>query len=159
MNTKSRIVFAALAAVLVVVAVVLALPDESSRQADDPGAPATQPTPVGQADRQAEGEPPATAESAPPPAPPEVVLRDNQARGGVQRIEVRTGDRIEFLVSSDAPDEIHLHGYDLTKQVGPGKPARFAVKADLEGVFEVESHAAEDEGKEALIAQVVVEPS
>ncbi len=159
MHTKSRIAFAALAAVLVVVAVVLALPDESSEQADDPGAPATQPTPGGQADRQAEDEPTATAESAPPPAPPEVVLRDHEAQGGVQRIEVQTGERLAFLVSSDAPDEIHLHGDDLTKPVGPGKPARFAVEADLEGVFEVESHEAEDEGRPALIAQVVVEPS
>jgi len=159
MNTKSRIVFAAIAAILVVTAAVLALPEESSEQADDPSAPAGQSTPAGGVDRAPGREPTATAESAPPPAPREIVLRDHEARGGVQRIEVATGEQIELVVSSDAPDEIHLHGYDLTRDVGPGEPARFSVKADIEGIFEVESHEAEDQGKEALVARVVVEPS
>ena len=39
------------------------------------------------------------------------------------------------------------------------KPARFSFKADLEGVFEIESHAAEDAGQEPLIANLVVNPS
>jgi len=63
------------------------------------------------------------------------------------------------VVISDAPDDIHLHGYDIEKETAPGKPARFRIEADLEGVFEIESHVAEDAGREPLIARLVVEPS
>ncbi len=156
MSTKSRIVFAAIATILVMTAFVLASPDESSEQADEPSTPAAESTP---AERPTAREPTATAESAPPPPPMEIVLRNGEAVDGVQKIEVGTGDRLTFVVSSDAADEIHLHGYDVTKDVAPGKPARFSVKADLEGVFEVESHTAEDRGVPALVAQVVVQPS
>jgi hypothetical protein len=63
------------------------------------------------------------------------------------------------VVSSDAPDEIHLHGYDIELEAAPGAPARFSFKANLEGVFEMESHTAEDAGQEPLIANLVVNPS
>ena len=47
-----------------------------------------------------------------------------------------------------------MHGYDLTKPVAPGKPARFKFKADAEGIFEIEAH---DLGH-LIIATLVVEP-
>ena len=53
---------------------------------------------------------------------------------------------MRIVVSSDAADEIHLHGYDIEKNAAPGTPARFNFKANIEGVFEIESHAAEDAG-------------
>ena len=56
------------------------------------------------------------------------------------------GDRRE----RDAPDDIHLHGYDIEKKVAPGQPARFRFKANLEGEFEIESHVAEDAGRDPL---------
>ena len=65
---------------------------------------------------------------------------------------------MRLVVSSDGSDEIHLHGYDITRNAAPGKPARFRFKADIEGVFEIESHTAEDAGREPLIARLVVEP-
>lgn len=151
MSTKTRIAFAAIAAVLAVTAIVLAQPDEASEQADDPSPGAAQPAPG--------TDPTATAPSAPEPAPMEIVLRDHRVEGGVQTIKVKTGDTIRFLVSSNAADEIHFHGYDIEQKVRPGAPARFEAKADLEGIFEVESHEAEHAGNESLIAKVVVEPS
>ena len=65
---------------------------------------------------------------------------------------------MRLLVSSDGNDEIHLHGYDITRNAAPGKPARFRFKADVEGVFEIESHTAEDAGLEPLVGRLVVEP-
>jgi hypothetical protein len=35
-----------------------------------------------------------------------------------------------------------VHGYDLTRPVGPGKPATIEFAADLPGVYEVELEAA-----------------
>lgn len=155
MSTKTRIAFGAIAAVLAVAAIVLAQPDKSSEQADDPAEPTAQPAPAGESVR----EPTATARSAPPPPPPEVVVRGYQAKGGVRKIVVKKGETIRFTVDSDVADEFHLHGYDVYEDAAPGKPARFRLKADLEGIFEVESHQAGDLGKEALVARVVVEPS
>jgi len=93
---------------------------------------------------------------SPPPKPEadEVVIANGAVRGGEQRIKVEKGDVARIDVRSDSPDEIHLHGYDVTKAVGPDKPAKFRVKADIEGVFELESH---DLGH-VIVAELVVEP-
>ena len=63
------------------------------------------------------------------------------------------GDTIRFTVSSDQSDEVHVHGYDLEKPVGPGAPARFSFSADADGIFEVELH-----GSGAQIASLEVQP-
>ena len=78
---------------------------------------------------------------------------------GIQRIETKKGDTVRIVVTSDARDELHLHGYDIERVAAPGKPARFRFKANTEGVFELESHTAEHAGLEPLIARVVVQPS
>jgi hypothetical protein len=78
--------------------------------------------------------------------------------GDTQTFTVKKNDRVQIVVSSDAPDQIHLHGYDIEKEATPGKPARFDFKANVEGSFIIESHAAEDAGNEPLIARLHVEP-
>ena len=95
------------------------------------------------------------------PAPPEVErisLSGGTVKGGPKRIEATTGETVRIAVSSDANDEIHVHGYDLTKNAAPGKPATFRFKATIEGDFEIESHTAEDAGKNPLIARLQVAP-
>ena len=77
----------------------------------------------------------------------------------MQEIEAKKGETVRIVVTSDADDEIHLHGYDITRTPAPGKPGRFSFKADIEGVFEIESHVAEDAGREPLIATLTVRPS
>jgi len=76
-----------------------------------------------------------------------------EPQGGVQKIEVSKGQDVEITVSSDEPHEIHLHGYDIMKDAAPGKPARFAFDADIDGVFEMEI-----EDTETQIANLVVNP-
>jgi hypothetical protein len=95
---------------------------------------------------------------SPPPAT-RIVIRDNKVVGGPKRIEVTKGDRVRIVVSADVEDDIHLHGYDIEKTVEPGKPARFAFDATIEGQFEMESHTAEDAGLEPVVANILVEPS
>lgn len=154
MSRRGRIGLLGLAAVIAVVVFVLARPEEGSKKADDPSPTAGQTPPA-----PSEDGPTATTESALPPPPTEIRLEEGEVQGGVQRIEAGAGDRVRFVVISDAPDDIHLHGYDIEKQAAPGEPARFEIEADLEGVFEIESHVAEDSGGEPLIARLVVEPS
>lgn len=73
--------------------------------------------------------------------------------GGIQRWEVAQGDDVRIVVRSDVDDEIHLHGYDITKNVAPGAPAILAFGATIPGRFELESH--ESGGQ---IAQLDVQP-
>lgn len=155
MSRNGRIGLLALAVVIAVAAVVVAGSGETSDKADEPAGPRAQTAPA----RNGGEGPTATARSALPPPPYEIRLRGGVVRGGVQEIEAKAGSTVRFVVISDAPDDIHLHGYDIEKPVEPGRPARFEVAADLEGVFEIESHVAEDAGREPLIARLVVTPS
>ncbi len=155
MSRNGRIGLLALAAVTAVMAFVLARPEEGSDKADDPSTGSAQTMPSAGND----GGPTATAESALPPPPTEIRLEAGEVQGGVQRIEAKAGDTARFVVISDTADDIHLHGYDTVKEVAPGKPARFEIETELEGVFEIESHVAEDAGREPLVARLVVEPS
>ena len=152
MTNRSRVGLLVLAAVVAVAAFVFLSPEDTDETADDPGSPAAQTVP------KEDSRPTATAPSAPPPAADEIVLRSGKPEGGVQRIEVEAGGTVRLLVSSDQADELHLHGYDITRRAAPGKPARFRFVAKAEGVFELESHTAEDAGLDPLVGRLVVEP-
>ncbi len=67
-----------------------------------------------------------------------VTIRAGRVVGGVQRFRARKGQRIVLTVVSNLADEVHLHGYDLSRLVKPGTPARIAFSARLTGRFEVE---------------------
>lgn len=67
-------------------------------------------------------------------------------------IEVAEGDRVTLRFTSDAPLELHLHGYDLEAEVAPDEPAELSFEADLTGRFEIEDHD-EEEALGALLVQ------
>lgn len=90
----------------------------------------------------------------PKPKPAQIVIANGEVRGGDKRVEAKKGDTIRIDIRSDVADELHLHGYDVFEDVAPGRPARFRVKADIEGVFELEGH----DSIHGTIANVVVEP-
>lgn len=71
-------------------------------------------------------------------APLAVAVRGLKPVGGIQALKVSKGQRIRFTVSSDRSEEVHAHGYNIAKDVSPGKPARFDFPASIEGIFEVE---------------------
>jgi len=145
MSRNQRIGLIVAALVVAVLAFVIASPG-----GDDEGDQAAQTTPTMQSETEA-------------PAPPQpeatrIQIRGGEVVGGPAEIRVKKGDVVRIVVSADAPDDIHLHGYDVEKKVAPGKPARFRIKADLEGEFEIESHVAEDAGRDPLVGTVIVEP-
>jgi len=59
-----------------------------------------------------------------------------------RRVTLASGEPVRIRVEADVADEVHVHGYDLTRPVGPGKPATIEFAADLPGVYEVELEAA-----------------
>ena len=67
-----------------------------------------------------------------------IVVREGKPVGGVRELEYGSGEEVRFRVRSDAADEIHVHGYDLTKDVAAGGSVVFSFPADIEGIFEIE---------------------
>jgi hypothetical protein len=143
----------ALLAVAVLAAAFLVLRSDGSG-GDEPASTSPQATP--QADRTASA--PGTT-SAPTPAPaaapplPVIRLRGGSPVGGVRHLTFSKGDRIRFAVVSDAPGDVHLHGYDVERALAPGRRTRFDLRATLEGRFEVELH-----GTGTQIARLDVTP-
>jgi FtsP/CotA-like multicopper oxidase with cupredoxin domain len=155
MSRNQRIGLVVVALVVAVVAFIVAQPGDDGDEQPSSGTTQTQ-TPAGN------GAATETETQAQQPAEPLVTrinVKGGVIDGDVRSIKVANGDTVRIVVSSDVPDEIHLHGYDIEKEAAPGKPARFKFKATLEGAFELESHAAEDAGKEPLLARLLVGPS
>ena len=81
--------------------------------------------------------------TAPPPGPPpparvRIVVRGGLPVGGPRRVTVARDRRVVLTVTSDVSDHVHLHGYDLMHDVGPGMPARIAFRATRPGTVEAE---------------------
>ncbi len=86
-------------------------------------------------------------------ADPQITVRNGRPVGGVEELSYDAGERVRFVVTSDVSDEVHVHGYDIVKDVRAGGSARFSFPARLEGVFEVEL-----EGRGEQIAELRVSP-
>lgn len=97
--------------------------------------------------------PPLPTPEPPPPARVRIDVRDGQAVGGIRRVTVGEGRRVVLIVTADVTDHVHLHGYDIQRDVAPGKPARLAFRATLVGTAEVEL-----EERRLPIASVTVQP-
>jgi hypothetical protein len=65
--------------------------------------------------------------------------------------EVALGDKVTIAVTSDASDEIHVHGYNKFKKVEAGQTATISFVANIPGAFEVEL---EESGLELLELRV-----
>ena len=146
MERGQRIGLILAAVVVAVLAFVVLRPDDEDESTQRAGTTTEETRP---------GEPTATV-PAPNPKPSFETIRlaGGTVQDGQRRITVEKGEVARIAVKSDAPDEIHLHGYDVYKDVRPGRPARFQVKANVEGVFEIEAH---DLGH-VTIGTLVVEP-
>lgn len=83
----------------------------------------------------------------------EIDVENGSPLGGVAELEVESGERVELVVRADAPDDVHVHGYDLLAEVRPGRPAELRFRATLEGIYEVEL-----EGTHTQIARLTVAP-
>jgi hypothetical protein len=84
---------------------------------------------------------------------PTIVVRGGEPIGGVKRLEYSTGEDIRFKVESDVAEEVHVHGYDVAKEVPAGGSVSFDIPAEIEGIFE-----AELEGLGVQIAEIRVNP-
>jgi hypothetical protein len=83
-----------------------------------------------------------------------VVNKQGEPVGGIADLTYKKGDQIHFKVEVPFEEEIHLHGYDVMKEVPKGGgTVTYDLPAELEGVFE-----AELEGRAEQIVELKVEP-
>ena len=59
-------------------------------------------------------------------------------------VEVGEGDRVKLLLTSDELVEVHLHGYDLEREIEPEETTTLSFEADLTGRFEIKGHESEE---------------
>ena len=85
--------------------------------------------------------------------PQTVTVVNGKPDGGVKTITYKKGDTVDLTVKSDTADEIHIHGYDLHKEVAKGGSVHFTFPASIDGKFVVELEA-----KGEQIASLQVEP-
>jgi len=74
-------------------------------------------------------------------------------KGGIQRPTVDKGDKVVLVVRTDSGEAVHLHGYNIEKDVVPGQAVRMPFTANIAGRFEVELHPTD-----ALLAVIEVKP-
>jgi hypothetical protein len=156
-SKTSRVALMVVAAAIAVTAFLVLRPDDDDEDEQAPAAASQAQPGDGQSqpgDGDGDGGARKRTQGGPEPEGSVIELRDGAVVGGPTEIEAERGERIEFEVESDAPDEIHVHGYEHTEQVAPDDPAKFGFTADIEGIYEVEAH---DIGH-VVIAELRVSP-
>src|SRR3954452_13777597 len=143
MTTPQRLGILAATVVVLILAFVLLRPG-----GDDGGS--TAPSGASSTGTSAAGAP----STAAPPAAKTVKVVNGQPQGGIQTLSFHRGDQVRLRVVSDTADEIHVHGYDLKKDVAKGGSAEFTFPATIEG-----RSAVELENAGVQIADLEVQPS
>jgi hypothetical protein len=150
-SRAQRLSFLAIAIVIAVVAAVLLASsggdDEETAGTSSEATPTATATATPGADATAEPTETATATPTPEPALPLVTP------GKITKLRFKQGETVRFRVQSDVADEVHVHGYDLMKDVEPGKTITFSFPATITGIFEIELENAGEQ-----IAQLRVDP-
>jgi hypothetical protein len=72
----------------------------------------------------------------------EVAVAGGRVSGDTGRVPVAVGTQVTLVITGDAADEVHVHGYDRTADLAAGTPAELSFAATIPGVFEVELHEA-----------------
>lgn len=70
----------------------------------------------------------------------DLTVADRVLVGNRTTFVVDEGDQITFTITADEQGELHLHGYDLRRDIGPDAPTTFTLKADATGRFAMELH-------------------
>jgi hypothetical protein len=146
MNSNFMRVVAGIAVVAVAVVLLIVLKDDGKSASESSDSSSNAPAKSEQAAAGGERE-------QSKPAIPIIAIRNGKPVGGVAELTYDAGERIRFEVDSDVSDEIHVHGYDVSKDVEAGGSVSFDFHADIEGVFE-----AELESRGEQIAELTVNP-
>ena len=144
----NRLLIVGAAIVAAVVLFVVLRPDDADETT--PTTPATITTANATTIREPSVPPPPRR---PAPAVVRVTVRDGTPVGGVRRVTVGKGRRVTLIVTSNVADHVHLHGYNIMRDVAPGMPARISFRATIVGTVE-----AELEDRRVPLARITTQP-
>jgi hypothetical protein len=146
-SNTARLGFLALAVVILVVAFFLLRPssDDPETTAD---APTATPTNVATVTPGATETPTETPTPRPTVDPGPVLTGED-----VEELRVDKGDVVRFRVRAPEDEEVHVHGYDISRDVQGGETERISFRATIDGIFEIEF-----EHSGTQIAQLRVDP-
>ena len=144
MSRNQRLTFLGIAAVIAVVAiVVLTTGDGSGESAQDPASTSAQQTATPTATESA-GEAMSTPTPTPTPKPKPPLLQ----AGKVTELRFTEGETARFRVRHDAAEEVHIHGYNIAKDLEPNQTITVSFPATITGIFEIElEHSGEQIGE------------
>jgi hypothetical protein len=71
--------------------------------------------------------------------------------GGIERPTVKKGQTVRIVVRTNVGSQVHLHGYNIEKNVRKGVPTVIQFVAKVQGRFALELHP-----MDALLAQLTV---
>jgi FtsP/CotA-like multicopper oxidase with cupredoxin domain len=145
MTRAQRLSFLGVAAVIAVVAVIILV--AAGGEGDAEGEKAAAPTATATAT--AEPQEASPAATGTPTADPGPLLTGDEA----QEIDATEGETVRFRVKATEDEEIHVHGYDIEKEIPAGRTVPVSLKATITGIFEIEFHHSG-----ALLARLKVQP-
>jgi ABC-type Fe3+-hydroxamate transport system substrate-binding protein len=144
-----RLAFAGIAVAILILAIVVLSGGSDNSNDEKPAAQAT-----ATATATATAGETATPEATETPTPTVTVDPGPLLTGDkVVKIEVNKGDTVRFRARSPQDDEVHVHGYDLKKDLPANQTVGMSFKATIDGIFEIEF---EQQGKQ--IASLRVNP-
>jgi len=126
MSRAQRLTFLGIAAIIAVTAVIVLSGGggETDKAADATATPTATPSAT------ASGTAEATA--TPTPKPPLLLA------GSERTLSFDQGDTVRFRVRHDAAEEVHIHGYDIKKDLAANETANVSFDASIPGIFEIE---------------------
>jgi FtsP/CotA-like multicopper oxidase with cupredoxin domain len=145
MSNQQRVLLVVGALVVLVVGLILASPggNDAKKTATAPAATTDATTTTTQ-----------PAATAPAANATTIQIAGGKPVGGVKAIKAKKGDTVRIVVTStDTTSEVHLHGYDIKKNLTAGGSVTYSFPASAEGIFEMEL-----EDTATQIAKITIEP-
>jgi len=143
MSRGARLSLLAAAVVILVVAFLVLRP-----KSDNPETTANAPTATPTLTQTA-----SPGETSTPTPKPTVDPGPVLTGASIVKLRARKGDTVRFQVRAPEDEEVHIHGYDIKKDVKAGQTTPISFKATIDGIFEIEF-----EGSAKQIAELRVDP-
>jgi hypothetical protein len=148
-GTGPKVALAVAAVAVAIVLLVVLRPGDEDDEAE-PTTPAT--TVVTTTGGETTATTTTTTATTEEPVRAEIVVEGGEV-SGPERVRLEEGQRLVLVVRADVVDHVHVHGYDLMRDIGPGQPARFAFRVTDPGRFDVEL-----EDRQQPLTELVVSP-
>jgi len=89
-------------------------------------------------------------------------IENGRVPANMRLIRVKQGDVVKLKWSADRHEIVHLHGYDIEKEVAPGAPTDLTFTANAAGRFPIHLHATKEgsgeRGQEETLVNIEVYP-